>query len=84
MNFFFDVETHHAQYFPRLQRVDIVTDDGLSTWSWYIKGNYYWVSRPKANVRNVDGKTGEWVCAETSDVYADWYKSYCEFVKEEG
>ena len=81
--FFFHNHSHEIRDFPSLQRVDTIVEGGLHGWTKLILENY-WGTCPMANVRIVDGKTGEWICEDTCGVYADWLDNRAVLDRENG
>jgi hypothetical protein len=81
--FFFYNHSYRIRDFPSLQHVDIMVEGGLHCWTKLIVENY-WGACPMANVRIVDGGTGEWICEDTCGVYADWLDSRAVLNRENG
>jgi hypothetical protein len=69
--FFFHIYSHRIRELPKLEGCDVLVYDGLHTWARLIEETY-WGACPKSNVRIIDGKTGEWIDADTAGSYIDW------------
>jgi hypothetical protein len=64
---FFHFHSHRIRDFPKLERCDVLVDDGLHKWDQFIEH-----AGPKIDMRFVDVKTGEWFDAESEGPYMDY------------
>jgi hypothetical protein len=65
---FFQHYSHRIRDFPKLERCDVLVDDGLRTWEQFTEH----AGGPKIHVRIVDAKTGEWFDEESEGPYMDY------------
>jgi hypothetical protein len=65
---FFHHYSHRIRDFPKLERCDVLVDDGLRTWDQFTE----YAGGPKIYVRIVDAKTGERFDEESEGLYMDY------------
>lgn len=65
---FCDYGIYKLEDFPKLERFNLLVDNGLGQWTNFIDRTN-WGACPRGNVRIVDGNTGEWIDEETSTAY---------------
>jgi hypothetical protein len=69
---FFHYHSHRIRDFPKLERCDVLVDDGLRNWDQFIER-----AGPQIYMRFVDAKTGEWFDAESEGPYMDYMDNFC-------
>jgi hypothetical protein len=68
---FYHFHSHRLSDFPKLERCDVLVDDGLRQWD-----QCHGKAGPKVYMRFVDAKTGEWFDAESEGPYMDYMGNY--------
>lgn len=85
--YFFYTNSGKIRHFPKLERCDVLVNDGLYVWGNFIKEMYWGAACPKNNVRVIDAKTGEFLNAKTAGPYQDYldtsYGRTKEFIRED-
>ncbi|EFQ89198.1 hypothetical protein PTT_14627 [Pyrenophora teres f. teres 0-1] len=69
--FFYHDHAHKIRHFPKLERCDVLVNDGLYDWGVFVM-EIYWGTVPRSNVRIIDAKTGEWINSVTAGPYLDY------------
>jgi hypothetical protein len=68
---FFHYHSHRLRDFPKLERCEVLVDDGLRNWDQCC-----WEAGPKVYMRFVDAKTGKWFDAESEGPYMDYMDNF--------
>ncbi|KAA8618518.1 hypothetical protein A1F94_005979 [Pyrenophora tritici-repentis] len=71
-DFFYHDHSRRIRHFPKLERFDVLVNDGLYNWGHCVM-EINWGAIPRSNVRIIDAKTGQWIHPVSAGLYLDCF-----------